>query len=92
MNIVVQRLDPLASDERFDLVIATNILIYYDLFEQSLAFANVAEMLRSGGYFLTNNDPTVVLPTIPMDVVGYIDVVYSDQPNDKDRLTWCLRR
>jgi len=31
LNIVVDRL-PLASDERFDLVVATNVLFYYDVF------------------------------------------------------------
>ncbi len=92
VNIVLQRLEPLAADERFDLVIATNILIYYDVFEQSLALANVAKMLRPGGFFLSNNNPTFILPTTPMDEIGYTDVVYSDQLNDKDRLVWCRRR
>jgi len=68
------------------------MLIYYNAFEQSLALANVANMLRPGGVFLSNNNPTPVLLTTPMDVVGYTDVVYSDQPDDKDRLFWCLRR
>ena len=92
LNIVLQRPEPLAADERFDLIIATNILIYYDVFEQSLALSNVAKMLRPGGFFLSNNNPTFILPTTPMDVVGYTDVVYSDQLNDKDRLVWCRRR
>lgn len=92
LNIVLQRFEPMAADERFDLVIATNILIYYDAFEQSLALANVATMLRSGGYFLSNNNPASVLPTTPMDVVGSTDVVYTDQLNDKDRIVWCRRR
>ena len=92
LNIVLQRLEPLAADERFDLIIATNILIYYDVFEQSLALANVAKMLRPGGFLLSNNNPTFILPTTPMDVVGGTDVVYSDQVNDKDRLVWCRRR
>ena len=89
---MLQRFEPLAADERFDLVIATNILIYYDAFEQSLALANVATMLRSGGYLLSNNNPASVLPTTPMDVVGSTDVVYTDQLNDKDRIVWCRRR
>lgn len=54
MNIVYQRL-VLASDERFDLIIGTNIFLYYGAFEQSLARANVAEMLKPGGYLLAND-------------------------------------
>ena len=92
LNIVLQRPEPLAADERFDLIIATNILIYYDVFEQSLALSNVAKMLRPGGFFLSNNNPTLILPTTPMDVVGSTEVVYTDQLNDKDRLVWCRRR
>jgi hypothetical protein len=91
LNIVLQRLDPLPADEQFDLVLATNILIYYDVFEQALALANIAKMLRPGGVFLSNNDP-VILPATPMDVTGSIDLLYSDQPNDRDRLVWSVRR
>jgi hypothetical protein len=61
LNIVLQRPDPLPDVERFDLVIATNILIYYDVFEQSLALANSARMLRPGGFLLSNN-PVFELP------------------------------
>ena len=92
LNIVLQRPEPLAPDDKFDLIVATNILIYYDVFEQSLALSNVAKMLRPGGFFLSNNNPTFILPTTPMDVVGATDVVYTDQLNDKDRIVWCRRR
>src|SRR5207244_6456711 len=34
LNIVLQRLEPLPPDERFDLMIATNVLVYYSVFEQ----------------------------------------------------------
>jgi hypothetical protein len=54
MNIVFQRL-PLAPEERFDLIIGTNIFLYYSGFEQSLARVNVAAMLKSGGYLLSND-------------------------------------
>ena len=54
LDVVVQRLAPLAEDEKFDLIVATNVLLYYDPFEQSLALANVGSMLRPGGVFLTN--------------------------------------
>ena len=66
LNIVVDRL-PLRDDERFDLIVATNVLVYYDVFEQALAAANVAAMLRPGGVFVTN---TAVLPTAPLRAIG----------------------
>ena len=54
MNIVFQRL-PLSPDRRFDLIIGTNIFLYYGAFEQSLARANVAAMLKPGGFLLSND-------------------------------------
>jgi hypothetical protein len=58
LNIVAQTID--ASDgDGFDLVVATNILVYYDLFQQALAMSNIAQMMNVGGVFLANN----ALPT-----------------------------
>lgn len=57
LNIVYQRL-PLSTNEQFDLLIATNILCYYDSFEQSLSLYNAARMLRPGGILLS----TEILP------------------------------
>jgi hypothetical protein len=54
LNIVAQTID--ASDGYgFELVVATNILVYYDLFQQALAMSNIAHMLNPGGIFLANN-------------------------------------
>ena len=53
MNVVFQTL-PLPPDKQFDLVIGTNIFVYYGGLEQSLARANVATMIRPGGFLLTN--------------------------------------
>ena len=64
LNIVVERLAPLADEDRFDLIVATKILVCYSVFEQSLARANVASMLRPGGILLSNN-VLVELPTTP---------------------------
>jgi SAM-dependent methyltransferase len=50
VNIVTERLDK----EAFDLVIATNVFIYYDRFEQALALSNVEAMMRPGGLLLAN--------------------------------------
>lgn len=54
LNIVAQTLD-LGPGERFDLVVATNILVYYNNFEQALAMDNIAGMMNSGGIFLAND-------------------------------------
>jgi hypothetical protein len=54
LDIVLERLE-LPPDERFDLIVATNIFVYYDVFEQSLALTNVQAMLRPGGFLLSNN-------------------------------------
>jgi hypothetical protein len=50
VNIVTDRLD----GEPFDLVIATNVLIYYDVIEQALSLSNVEAMLKPGGFLLAN--------------------------------------
>ena len=50
VNIVTQRLD----GEPFDLVIATNVFIYYDVLEQALAMSNVEAMLKPGAFLLAN--------------------------------------
>jgi hypothetical protein len=89
LNIVLQRLD-LDASEKFDLIIATNILVYYDTFEQSLALANIASMLRPSGFLLSNNG-LAELPSIPMRSVGYQTAVYSDRPADGDHIVWYRR-
>jgi hypothetical protein len=50
VNIVTERLD----GEAFDLVIATNVFIYYGALEQALAMANVEAMLKPGAFLLAN--------------------------------------
>ena len=88
LNIVLERLEPLAADQRFDLIVATNILVYYDVFEQELALANIASMLRPGGLLLTN---TPVPPLSPMKLSDrYTTVSYSDRQTD--HLFWYERQ
>ncbi len=89
LNVVLQRL-PLPPAERFDLIIGTNIFVYYDVFEQSLAQTNVERMLRPGGLLLSNN-ALVEFPFIGMQSAGYLTVVYSDRPNDGDHIVWYRR-
>jgi hypothetical protein len=50
LDAVVERLDP----GEFDLVVATNVLPYFDDEELTLAIGGVAAMLRPGGIFLHN--------------------------------------
>jgi hypothetical protein len=54
LNIVLDRPGTAAAGGQFDLVIATNVLVYYEPFEQALAASNMAGMLRGGGLLLTN--------------------------------------
>lgn len=89
VNIVLQRQE-LSPGQAFDLVIATNIFVYYDVFEQSLALANVAHMLRVGGLLLSNN-ALLELPASGVRSVDYETVVYSDRPNDGDHIVWYQR-
>ncbi|HEV8316716.1 MAG TPA: hypothetical protein VGQ10_04875 [Vicinamibacterales bacterium] len=93
LNIVLERLEGLASDERFDLIVATDVLIYYDVFEQSLALANLAAMLRPGGLLLSNN-ALFQLPAIPIAEVGATDVVHMPMPglgDLRDLVHWYQR-
>jgi hypothetical protein len=91
VNIVLQRLAPLSYNERFDLMIATNILIYYDVFEQSLALTNLAAMLKPGGLLLCS-DALPLLPAIPISLVGYTDVIYDMEPKSGARVRWYQRK
>jgi hypothetical protein len=53
LNIVAQTID-YPSNQGFDLVIATNILVYYDNLQQALAMTNIARMMNAGGIFISN--------------------------------------
>jgi hypothetical protein len=89
LNVVYQRLD-LPAGERFDLVVATNILVYYDTFEQCLALANIARMTAVGGLFLSNSS-VLELPDSRLRSVGYKTVVFSDRPDDGEHVIFYRR-
>jgi hypothetical protein len=75
LNIVLERLN-LAAADRFDLIVGTNIFVYYDAFEQSLALENAGAMLKPGGLLLTNDR----LPAVPggsMRLAGMTIVPYD---------------
>jgi len=67
--------------------VATNVLFYYDVFEQALAAANVAAMLKPGG-FLLSNDKLVDRPGGVMKSAGSTMVWYTDQPKAGDSVNW----
>lgn len=83
VNIVTERLDA----EAFDLVIATNVFIYYDLLEQALAMSNVEAMLKPGAFLLANfsapNLTSVTIRPVETTTTRYapdiLDVIVSYQ-------------
>lgn len=78
LNIVLERIDMTEAD-RFDLMVGTNIFIYYDAFERSLALENAGTMLKHGGLLLTNDR----LPEVPggtMRLGGLSDTQDSHDP------------
>ena len=89
-SIVSDRL-VLPERERFDLVLASNVLLYYDTFEQTLAAAAIADMLRPGGALLTN-DAVLEVPEVPMRSGGYLTVPFSDREGDGERMVWYVRQ
>jgi SAM-dependent methyltransferase len=82
LNVIVERLDLADSAERFDLIVATNILVYYDTFDQALALSNVAAMLKPGGFFLTNYAVTTRPPLEPSASV--VTPVFFDREGNGD--------
>ena len=85
LNIVVQRASFESPSEKFDLLVATNIFVYYDTFEQSLALTNVAAMLKPGGFLLTNN-LLLELSGSKMRSAGHTAVKYSEHEADGDTI------
>jgi hypothetical protein len=77
LNIVVERLN-LPASERFDLIVGTNIFVYYETMEQMLALENAGAMLKPGGLLLTNDQ----LPESPSGVMrqaGITVIRFDDQ-------------
>lgn len=87
LNVVVERLELNERREKFDLVIATNVFVYYDLFEQGLALQNIGAMLRPGGFFLSN-DALVQIPGCALRSAGTAYVSYSERKEDADYIIW----
>jgi SAM-dependent methyltransferase len=87
LNIVTQRFD---AEPPFDLIVATNVLVYYDAFDQAVALANIASMLRPGGIFLTNT-PLPDVPGLRIVFAGSTTVRYDTRGTGDDVL-WYRRR
>jgi len=85
VNVVTDRLD----GQAFDLVIATNVFIYYDVFEQALAMSNIEAMLKAGGFLLANfSAPNLTSVTIrPVDTTT---TLYARTVNEniRDFIVW----
>jgi hypothetical protein len=84
LNIVTQHLQAPAS-QRFDLIVATNILLYYDRFEQALALLNVESMLNAGGVALFN-DPVEDYTGLRLRRVATVTVPYAPAQSDEIRI------
>ena len=81
VNIVTDRLD----GEAFDLVIATNVFIYYDELDQALAMSNVEAMLKPGAFLLANfSAPNLTSVTIrPVETTT---TLYARDPDVKENI------
>ena len=81
VNMVTERLD----GEAFDLVIATNVFIYYDVLDQALAMSNVEAMLKPGAFLLANfSAPNLTSVTIrPVETTT---TVYTRAPNVNENI------
>jgi SAM-dependent methyltransferase len=90
LNIVLQRLE-LGTDETFDLIVGTNVFLYYNEFQQALAMTNIERMLRPGGVLLSNN-ALVELPSSRVRFVGSTTLEYSNRKDNGDTIVWykCL--
>lgn len=86
LDVVAQRFDGAA----FDMVVATNVFVYYDTLDQALALAAVSAMLKPGGVFLSNN-ALLELPATPVHSAGYLTVPYSSRSDDGDHIVWYRR-
>jgi hypothetical protein len=89
LNIVLQHRE-LPEAEQFDLIVGTNIFVYYDRLHQGLAMVNIGKMLRPGGLLLSNN-ALLELPATRLKSVGYSKTLYSDRSEDGDLVLWYQR-
>jgi len=80
LNIIAQHVAA-PPDQRFDLIVATNVFLYYDRFELALALLNVESMLSPSGIMLTN-DAIEDYSGVKLRNVGSIPVPYTPAQTD----------
>jgi hypothetical protein len=90
MNIVFQHLAVADPDQKFDLIIGTNIFIYYGAFEQSLARTNLSAMLKPGGFALSNDMLADKVPS-QLDEVHRTTIEVRSNPQITEHV-YCYRR
>jgi hypothetical protein len=90
MNIVFQHMQVADPSQKFDLIIGTNIFIYYDAFEQSLARVNLAGMLKPGGFVLTN-DMLADKLTLKLEEAHRTNIDVRAEPLIQEHI-YCYRR
>ena len=81
VNIVTERLD----GEAFDLVVATNVFIYYDVLEQALAMSNVEAMLKPGAFLLANFSAPA-LTSLTIRPIETTETVYAHARDVNERI------
>lgn len=91
VNVVLQRAASALPGQGYDLLIATNVFVYYETFEQCLALANIAAMLKPGGYLLTNN-LLLELPDTMMQSQGHTVSSYYTNEEGGDTIVRYKRR
>jgi hypothetical protein len=84
LNIISQH-EEAPSGQRFDLIVATNIFLYYDRFEQALALLNMQSMLNPGGVVLSN-DLVEDYSGLKLRGIGTVSVQYSPTQADQVRM------
>jgi hypothetical protein len=73
------------AEARYDLIVGTNVFVYYDAFDQALAMLNIEAMLKPGGVLLTNTRMPGCA-TSSLHLVESEKVRYSDAPGDDDQI------
>jgi SAM-dependent methyltransferase len=90
VNVVFEQFDRSAT-RPFDLIVATNVFLYYDTLEQALALRNISTLLAPTGFFLTN-DWLPPVPQTQMRSVGYTPVRYGEGGQEGDNIFWWQRQ
>ena len=91
LDVVYEKL-VLPEEEKFDLIVGTNIFVYYSAFEQDLAELNLAAMLSRGGIVLSNDARPAGGRESALSEMGFSTTAYSDREKDGDRIVWMQRR